>query len=44
MPVLLAEAGGRFTDLAGAVTFVGHSGLGTNGLVHDALLDVLARR
>jgi histidinol phosphatase-like enzyme (inositol monophosphatase family) len=41
MPVLLAEAGGRFTDLAGQVTIEGRSGLGTNGLVHDALLDVL---
>ncbi len=42
MPVLLAEAGGRFTDLAGADTIEGGSGLGTNGLVHDELLALLA--
>ena len=37
MPVLLAEAGGRFTDLTGAVTIEGGSGMATNGHVHDAL-------
>jgi histidinol-phosphatase len=42
MPVLLAEAGGRFTDLAGSITVEGGSGLGTNGLVHDELLGLLA--
>ena len=41
MPVLLAEAGGRFTDLTGAATIEGGSGLGTNGLVHDELLALL---
>jgi histidinol-phosphatase len=41
MPVLLAEAGGRFTDLSGAPTIEGGSGLGTNGLVHDELLALL---
>jgi histidinol phosphatase-like enzyme (inositol monophosphatase family) len=41
VPVLLAEAGGRFTDLAGAPTIEGGSGLGTNGLVHDELLALL---
>ena len=44
MPVLLAEAGGRFTDLAGAPTIEGGSGLGTNGLVHDELLAPAADR
>ena len=41
MPVLLAEAGGRFTDLAGADRIDGGSGLATNGLVHDELLSLL---
>jgi histidinol phosphatase-like enzyme (inositol monophosphatase family) len=41
MPVLLAEAGGRFTDLAGDVTIEGRSGVATNGLLHDAVLDLL---
>jgi histidinol-phosphatase len=42
MPVLLAEAGGRFTDLAGAETIESGSGLGTNSLVHHELLALLA--
>ena len=41
MPVLLAEAGGRFTDLAGAPTIEQGSGVGTNGHVHDELLTLL---
>jgi fructose-1,6-bisphosphatase/inositol monophosphatase family enzyme len=41
MPVLLAEAGGRFTDLAGRDRIDGGSGLATNGQVHDALLALL---
>ncbi len=41
MPVILAEAGGRFTDLSGAETIEGGSGLATNGLVHHELLDLL---
>ena len=42
MPVILAEAGGRFTDLAGAPTIEGGSGLASNGRVHDELLGLLA--
>lgn len=42
MPVLMAEAGGRFTDLTGADTIEGRSGLATNGHVHDELLALLA--
>ncbi len=42
MPVLLAEAGGRFSDLTGADTIEGGSGLGTNGAVHDQLLALIA--
>jgi histidinol-phosphatase len=41
MPVVLAEAGGRFTDLAGHTSIEGGSGLGTNGQVHEELLALL---
>jgi histidinol-phosphatase len=44
MPVVLAEAGGRFTDLTGAATIAGGSGLATNGLVHEELRSLLAGR
>jgi histidinol phosphatase-like enzyme (inositol monophosphatase family) len=43
MPVLLAEAGGRFSDLTGEATIEGGSGLASNGLVHDELLSLLVR-
>ncbi|NMH95488.1 histidinol-phosphatase, partial [Pseudonocardia bannensis] len=36
--VLVEEAGGRFTDLAGTATFAGGNGMSSNGLVHDAAL------
>lgn len=38
MPVIMSEAGGRFTDTAGAATITGGSGLATNGRLHDAVL------
>jgi histidinol phosphatase-like enzyme (inositol monophosphatase family) len=42
MPVILTEAGGRFTSLEGA-DGAGHgSGVASNGLVHDELLALLA--
>mgnify|MGYP000870267862 FL=1 len=41
MPVILEEAGGRFTDLAGVVDPGGGSGLATNGRIHDELLGIL---
>lgn len=41
-PVILAEAGGRFTDLNGRPGPDGGSGLASNGLVHDELLELLA--
>jgi histidinol phosphatase-like enzyme (inositol monophosphatase family) len=41
MPVILAEAGGRFTDLAGGTSPGGGSGLATNGHLHDELLAIL---
>ena len=42
MPVILAEAGGRFTDLAGAVRVDTGSGVASNGHVHEELLASLA--
>lgn len=42
MPVILAEAGGRFTDTSGAAGADGGSGLASNGAVHEALLDLIA--
>jgi histidinol phosphatase-like enzyme (inositol monophosphatase family) len=41
MPVLLAEAGGRFTDLDGEVGIESGSGVATNGHLHDELLALL---
>jgi histidinol-phosphatase len=40
LQVVVQEAGGRFTDLAGAACYDGGSAVSTNGLLHD---DVLAR-
>ncbi len=42
MPVILAEAGGRFTSFAGDDDAGAGSGVATNGRVHDELLAVLA--
>jgi histidinol phosphatase-like enzyme (inositol monophosphatase family) len=39
MLTILPEAGGRFTDLAGAVTATGGSGIASNGVLHPALLE-----
>ncbi|HVN52184.1 MAG TPA: inositol monophosphatase family protein [Acidimicrobiales bacterium] len=39
MPVILAEAGGRFTDLDGTEDPGSGSGLATNGHLHDQWLD-----
>ena len=41
MPVLLAEAGGRFTDLSGVEAIDSGSGVATNGLIHAELLALL---
>jgi histidinol-phosphatase len=41
MPIVLAEAGGRFTDLAGNEGYAGGSGVATNGLLHDEVLALL---
>jgi histidinol-phosphatase len=42
MPVILAEAGGRFTNVDGREDAGGGSGVATNGLVHEQLLGLLA--
>jgi histidinol-phosphatase len=39
--IIVEEAGGRFTDLSGAETPDGGSGIATNGLVHDAALAIV---
>ncbi len=44
MPVILAEAGGRFTAADGRARFDGGSGVATNGRLHGALLAQLAER
>ena len=42
MSVILAEAGGRFSDFTGVDRADGGSGVATNGHLHDALLALLA--
>ena len=42
MPVILAEAGGRFTDRHGVDGAAHGSGLATNGLLHDDILRIIA--
>jgi histidinol-phosphatase len=39
--VIVTEAGGRFTDLAGRPGFAHGNGIASNGLLHDAALSVL---
>lgn len=41
--VLVREAGGRFTSLTGDETIYGGSGLASNGHVHDAIAELVAR-
>jgi histidinol-phosphatase len=43
MPTILSEAGGRFTSLGGDPSPAAGSGLATNGLLHDELLELLNR-
>ena len=40
--VIVEEAGGRFTDLAGRASPDGGSGVSTNGRLHDEVLAVLS--
>lgn len=42
--VVLEEASGRMTTLAGGEPFDGYDLLSTNGLVHDEVLKVLVQR
>ena len=42
MPLILAEAGGRFTSIDGRPGAHHGSGLATNGLLHDTVLDLVA--
>jgi len=41
MPVIMAESGGRFTDVAGRPEYRNRNGVATNGLVHAAVLDAM---
>lgn len=41
MPLLLAEAGGRFTDFDGVERADGGCGVATNGILHDEVLALL---
>lgn len=41
MQVILEEAGGKFTDLAGTRTVAGGNGVGSNGAIHEKLLAIL---
>jgi histidinol-phosphatase len=38
---ILEEAGGRFTDWAGTATIHGRDGVGTNGVLHEQVLEIL---
>ena len=42
--VIVEEAGGRLTDLAGAARIDGGAAVATNGQLHDAVLDALRAR
>ena len=39
--IIVEEAGGRFSDLRGEARFDGGSGVSTNGLLHDTVLEAL---
>jgi histidinol phosphatase-like enzyme (inositol monophosphatase family) len=43
MPVIIGEAGGRFTDFSGTTRVDGGSGLATNGPFHDEVLQIVTR-
>jgi histidinol phosphatase-like enzyme (inositol monophosphatase family) len=43
MPVIIGEAGGRFTDFGGDERTDGGSGLATNGRLHDEVLELVRR-
>jgi histidinol-phosphatase len=41
MQVIVEEAGGRFSDLSGVARLDGGNAVATNGLVHEAVLEIL---
>jgi histidinol-phosphatase len=41
MPVILQEAGGRFSTVGGSADPAGGSGVATNGVLHDQILELL---
>jgi histidinol phosphatase-like enzyme (inositol monophosphatase family) len=41
--ILIEEAGGRFTDFGGRATPFGGSAIASNGLVHEAIRDLIGR-
>ncbi len=41
MPVIIGEAGGMFTDLAGADSYTSRNGVATNGHIHQPVLAAL---
>jgi histidinol-phosphatase len=41
--IIVEEAGGRFTDLSGRRRAAGGDGLATNGLLHEAALEIVGR-
>jgi fructose-1,6-bisphosphatase/inositol monophosphatase family enzyme len=43
MPVIIGEAGGTFTDFAGAARIDGGSGVATNGVLHREVLELVRR-
>ena len=43
MPVILAEAGGKFSTWKGESTIYGPDGLGTNGHLHDQVQEILSK-
>lgn len=44
LPVILSEAGGRFTNWQGEPTIYGTDSVGSNGLVHEQVLDLTRGR
>jgi histidinol-phosphatase len=43
LPVILSEAGGRFSDFKNNVSIYSNHGFATNGLLHKPVLDILSR-
>jgi fructose-1,6-bisphosphatase/inositol monophosphatase family enzyme len=43
MPVIIEEAGGRFTSLAGERSFTCGTGLASNGILHEPVLKLVSQ-